>query len=501
MRGVRVLAVGFYGHGNAGDELLLKTLNSWLAEAGAELSVISLDPLHTLAVHGIDAIGYQDLPAVARRIAQSDLVMLGGGGLFQDYHRFELPDVYEYPAPGITYYAQACLVARQFGKPVLLWAMGLGPLRTGEARAIVRDLFGWADTVSLRDEESAALLRELGVEREVTVAPDPVWALEMPDPAIPGWVERFPELSGHKVLAVIVREWQFSAGWEDRLTTALEKSLPPGWGCLWVPFQSGDDRDRNTASGLISRLGDSAVHRVWEPASLDDLVGGLARTDAVLAMRLHGAILGLRLGVPTLSIAYDSKVAAATDSAAVAPEARLMLTDSRDRWEEALSNLFSDSPRFQIGPDRSRELAELARGHKKILFKVLKKIQEESPGPEWSSADLNWLYCWELARNKAVSRLAVDLEGARTAFEGARMELAERKEHIVGLEAALRDAQADSEQKTEKIESLVEQLNFIYTSRSWKLVSQGNRVTAHLVRWRNIAKNFVKTIRVKLTRK
>ncbi|MGC3695943.1 polysaccharide pyruvyl transferase family protein, partial [Enterococcus faecalis] len=55
------------------------------------------------------------------------------------------------------------------------------PLDSMQSRQIVREVFTLADWVSVRDEGSAELLREIGVTRPVKVAPDPVWAWPLND--------------------------------------------------------------------------------------------------------------------------------------------------------------------------------------------------------------------------------------------------------------------------------------------------------------------------------
>ena len=112
---------------------------------------------------------------IAREIAQTDLFVMGGGGIFQDYGPFHIASLYDPQANDIANYAKPFYMARQFGVPTAIIGQGIGPLRKSEGRLIVRDIFSLADHVSVRDEASVDLLREMGVSRELIVAPDPVW--------------------------------------------------------------------------------------------------------------------------------------------------------------------------------------------------------------------------------------------------------------------------------------------------------------------------------------
>jgi len=152
---VRVLATGWYGAGNVGDELLLSMLIRWCEEAGGRVSTLSPFPQPTRTMHGIDAVDAFDFPAVAQSMMGTDLFVLGGGGLFQTHHSFTIPGLYDYRPGNIASYARPVLMARQMDVPTLLWAQGVGPLEGAEAREIVRDVFSHASHASVRDEVSS----------------------------------------------------------------------------------------------------------------------------------------------------------------------------------------------------------------------------------------------------------------------------------------------------------------------------------------------------------
>ena len=61
-RNLRVMIAGYFGAGNIGDELLLHMLIGCLAEADAEMTVVSMNPEHTRAHHFIEAVSYDDFP-------------------------------------------------------------------------------------------------------------------------------------------------------------------------------------------------------------------------------------------------------------------------------------------------------------------------------------------------------------------------------------------------------------------------------------------------------
>jgi polysaccharide pyruvyl transferase WcaK-like protein len=80
------LIAGYYGFGNTGDEAILAALVAGLAarRTTTRLVVVSGDPAQTRQRHGVDAVFWRDPLSIAEAVRASDLVVIGGGGLFQD---------------------------------------------------------------------------------------------------------------------------------------------------------------------------------------------------------------------------------------------------------------------------------------------------------------------------------------------------------------------------------------------------------------------------------
>jgi polysaccharide pyruvyl transferase WcaK-like protein len=89
--GRRVLIAGYYGFGNTGDEAILAAMLEDLRALMPELEVcvVSGDPLETRASHGVSAVTFTDLAGIRDAAERADLLILGGGGLFQDHWPFE----------------------------------------------------------------------------------------------------------------------------------------------------------------------------------------------------------------------------------------------------------------------------------------------------------------------------------------------------------------------------------------------------------------------------
>jgi polysaccharide pyruvyl transferase CsaB len=371
-RAPRVLLGGWYGAANLGDELVFATFVRWLREAGAQPQAISVHPQLTEREFGVPAVGYGDLPAIVEAMALADRFVLGGGGLFQDYEPFDRASLARFPAYNVAQFAQFARLATELGVPVAVLAQGVGPLAGTEARAIAAEVFTLADAVSLRDQASAAALRDLGVARETLVAPDPGWTYRSVPRAT---LEHFPSLRGRSVLAVVVRDWPFDRRWEEPFVAALADALPPSWACLWLDFArlpdaTGEGAANDEIAGRLAARLPGRVHAVWRGMRLDEAAGLIAACDAAVAMRLHAVLLAHGAGLPVIALEYDDKVRALGDDAGAPPSMRMPLADVAQRLPAALA-LVASGAAPALASDRREELATRALAHRDLLLRSL----------------------------------------------------------------------------------------------------------------------------------
>ena len=370
----RVVLAGWYGAANLGDELILSVFVEWVRQAGCVPIVISVHPHFTASTLDVQTASYTSLPDVVEAIAQADLLVLGGGGLFQEYDVFDRPSLARFPARNVSQFAQFFLLAGELGVSTAVLAQGVGPLRNADARAISAEVFKRADFCSVRDAESARLLDAIGVERLVPVAADPAWRFAFADPPI-GIESRFPELAGHRVMAIVVRDWPFDAHWEDDFVAAFRNALPPGWACLWLDFARTPSADARSVDGseiaqrLIAKVADGRVHAVWQGMRVEEAAALIAACDAMIAMRLHAVLLGHLAGLPVVSIEYDDKVRILDDELRVPAAQRMALEELGEKLRPALARVCSDDgSAYRTEVSVREQLARSARAHGDLLW-------------------------------------------------------------------------------------------------------------------------------------
>ncbi|MDH0101603.1 polysaccharide pyruvyl transferase family protein [Stutzerimonas stutzeri] len=434
---IRVLAFGWYGAGNVGDELLLQTLRCWCDEFGVTLAALSIDPEHTRATHGIEATDAYDLPSVACAMQRSDLFVLGGGGLFQTHHKFSVSGLYSYTQADIAAYARPVLMAQQMGVPVLLWAQGVGPLNSAEARDIVRDIFSNAMYVSVRDEGSRMLLNEIGVARDIVVAPDPVWT-------IPTIETCKPPLTNGKRIAIILRPWAFAQGWEQSFIDAFRDVISKEDRTLvWISFQSHDvpgrsESDSSYLRNLAREIGAECPQEWIEGADISQLIQAIASCDSVISMRLHAQMLALKMDKPVLCVEYDPKMTVVSEQARVPNLLRVRPGASVSDWREAMLELLSSEQQERpLGESGIKSVAASATAHRTVLQQSFVTAFERRSVRSWTSGRFDWLSAWA---DDLSYRLFAEANGKLAATNQA---VAERDGRIARLEQVVteRDGQ------------------------------------------------------------
>lgn len=296
---------GYYGYRNSGDEAVLQSILSALEHegqaAGMKITpvVLSIDPEWTSRTYGVKAVHRMKLAEVRNAIKNSDGLISGGGSLLQD-------------ATGlgsIPYYLGIIKIAQWLGKPTFIYAQGVGPVRRKLFRPFIASVFRRCEYISVRDGESAELLRSMGIRKgDVQVVPDPVMGIVLPekDSVITADSGELP------VVGVSVRLWNSDRTELGKLAeglASLSRRVPVHIRFLPFHFPGDDEASRF----VMERLGNVAEHGSTVSIAAEtehpyEMLREVSRCRLLVGMRLHSLIYAASQEVPLLGVSYDPKI-------------------------------------------------------------------------------------------------------------------------------------------------------------------------------------------------
>jgi len=370
-----VFIAGYYGFDNAGDEAILSCMLEHLRalRPGLDIRVASGNPEQTAARYGVRSLPWNDTPAVRSAVEQCGLVLVGGGGLFHDYWGVD-PDAFLTDRHwGTVYFAGPALLAMLYEKPLMLYAVGVGPLSSTHARSFTRAACEAANVVTVRDAGSRALLESIGVDgARIAVTADPALAFSQDGGGV-------APTAPAPVLGVSLRPWAIGAFpefWEREVAAALDAFVERhGGSILFLPFQTlaGDrENDIAVAERVRAAMRTANSARLLSDSSPQSLYAAIGQCSAVLGMRLHSLIFAFLNRRPFVALSYDPKVGEFLRATGIEGLAADISGVEAARLTGMLDRAMAQADRFGVPLDGlRRELACLARENACAAIRLL----------------------------------------------------------------------------------------------------------------------------------
>ncbi|MGE5543500.1 MAG: polysaccharide pyruvyl transferase CsaB [Bacillota bacterium] len=296
---MRIVLSGYYGFDNAGDEALLTAISNSLraVDTTLEITVLSGNPARTALVHGVRAVSRVNPLVLTRELSRADLLISGGGSLLQDV-----------TGPlSIPYYLGIVVLAKLLKTRVVFYAQGVGPVQRKLSRWLIKLVANQVELITLRDNESAELLRSIGVCRPpVSVTADPVFSLRPTKEEIRQAESYLIELGLQKdqgIIGISIRNWNIYT--EHKIAQLLDKLAQSGHPLLLIPLQHPVDLEY---SMRIRQLMKSPVTIAETQFTSTGLMGLISHLKLLVGMRLHSLIFAACVGTPFEGISYDPKV-------------------------------------------------------------------------------------------------------------------------------------------------------------------------------------------------
>jgi polysaccharide pyruvyl transferase CsaB len=384
----RIFLTGYYGFHNTGDEAILTSIVHDLRalDPTLQITATSAEPEITAATHNIQAIRWSDTLAMVSAVRMADLVIVGGGGIFHDYWGFDPNALLTDNHWGIAFYTAPAVLGSLYGKPVMLYGIGVGPLLSDHGKRFTKVAADAAQVITVRDAGSKDMLEALGVcPDKIRVTADPVFAFAAVRQL------RNEANSGKTVIGVALRPWEvgvYPSFWGREVARGLDLLLQnEAIRVELIPFQrlTGSEDDlaiaRRVRDLMMQKDRVAVVEHDLSPA---EIVDRIASCELLIGMRLHSLIFAMLAGVPALALSYDAKVDHVMDRTGLQqfaiPIGSVDAAHLARRANEMLAG--SDAIRQQI-TERTHELRHLAEENARIAFTAL----QSEPKPHEPTAE------------------------------------------------------------------------------------------------------------------
>ncbi|MEG1311604.1 MAG: polysaccharide pyruvyl transferase CsaB [Romboutsia sp.] len=287
---MRVLISGYYGFNNAGDEAILKSIIIALREVDPNIGIVVLsnDIEHTKKTYDVDAINRWNIAKIYRELRKSDGLISGGGSLLQDVTSYR----------PVLYYTTVIRLAKLANKPTFIYAQGVGPINTNFSKKIINKVLNKVENITLRDEESLNLLKEIGINKPMSIVPDPVMGLSINDEN---------KIKQDKEMVIIsVRDWD--KGDESfllKIASVCDNLIQEKKEVVFLPMHG--EYDYKTSKKVVNIMKENA-DVIKHDLSIEDKILYIKKSKLMIGMRLHALIFASTVNTPMIGISYDPKI-------------------------------------------------------------------------------------------------------------------------------------------------------------------------------------------------
>ncbi len=292
---------GYFGFNNSGDDALLQAMLDNLKEIDNTLKIVVLSrrPEETVKRYNVEAINRFSPFKVIKAMNRTKVLLSGGGSLIQDVTSTK----------SILYYLTIMKLALKKHMSLMVYANGIGPINKAKNRRLTKKIFDRADIITLREEGSLRLLREIGVENEnIILTADPALNLTAADSKLTENVLKSHGIRGDiNLIGVSVRPWKKNEpNFEKTFAKDLDiicrmNNVYP----VFLPMQLPNDLE--FSKKICAHL-ETPYYIIGTRYDEKIFAGIISRCTLLIGMRLHSLIYAASVCVPIVGIVYDPKV-------------------------------------------------------------------------------------------------------------------------------------------------------------------------------------------------
>ena len=313
--------------GNLGDRAILQSTCNELLSIKAELriSIISRKTEPLPGKQNIHAVrpGIRGFFPLIQAARQADIILCGGGGLFQDDDSLiKMP-----------YWALRLLLVRLFCNNIVGYSLGVGPLSAPTSRLFARLAFFCMRHISTRDPIAQNTAQQL-TRKPVTIVPDPALLLKaLPEQQAKDYLAAQGIKSLNKCLiGVAVRRWfpakarlipnRVSAKFCNKNKTAVKQSerlcsflanvldqlvIRHNAYIVFMPsYNVSHESDDKLCHDILQRM-ETGAGKILHLDTPQLYKAVSSQLSVLLCGRMHPSIFAATSGTPVVGLAYNPK--------------------------------------------------------------------------------------------------------------------------------------------------------------------------------------------------
>ncbi len=359
----RVGITGSYGGLNLGDEAILQSIIGQLRKdlPSVEITVFSRDADDTKRRHQVErALPVRKLSRaeIAPEVERLDLLILGGGGILYD--------------ADARIYLREVGLAHEKHVPVMVYAIGAGPLDDPAVQTAVRECLEPAALVTVREKRAQRVLENAGVHREIVVTADPALLIK-PEPLPRGLLSREGLEGRRRLIGMSVREPGVAApGMDEKVYHGLLANAADFMvdrfdaSVVFVPMERSVLDTQHSHAVIAKMLRAQRATVLKGEYTPGQILSWMGKFDFALGMRLHFLIFAAIQGTPFVALPYAGKVSGFIEALdLVAPPLNLVnpgrliayVDESWDRRRSMRTRIAETLPPLQ---ERARETHRMA---------------------------------------------------------------------------------------------------------------------------------------------
>ena len=306
----KILLIGWYGHSNLGDDLLLKTITNFLKPLTYKLYYTS--PKKTIhSGKNIKLSSKNNFFKFLGFIFKADLIVYGGGTYLRDNLNKKQLKIKLF----------AILFAILLKKKIVFFGTGLGPFSFNKKSLLLKFVLIKVLFPSFRDEDSLNLYNKI-TDKNGILVPDPVFLLTK-DKKIQDFNKKNiikEKKNSKQTVAFALREWHDKNStinrslYFDNMVSIVSKFIHQNANKFFFKFFvfQDDKKDNlgndNNVYKKIKIPAGLKIQTIYLDSNIDNLCKIYDKIDIIVGMRLHSLILGCIFNKKLLAISYDPKV-------------------------------------------------------------------------------------------------------------------------------------------------------------------------------------------------